>query len=110
MTDLKPHLDIGDGTRREAAERLARTFREGLDNAVSIPEVCTEAEEVTHAILGCIWHTTMMILRDTVEQIPEGVPDRVRDNVNSVINSKLYNLALMAVNRGAPIGPSDRCG
>jgi hypothetical protein len=105
--DLAPYLDIGEGTRREAAEKLARILREGLDDAIAIPQVNSEAEEIAHAVLGCVWHTAMLIMVETAtKRVPAGAPRAVRNNIDSVINSKLYHLALMAVNRGAPIGPS----
>lgn len=108
--DVAPYIEIPAGaTRQQAAERLAKVFRDGLNDGVSVPEIHTEAEDVTHHLLGCVWHTAMIILVEASLKMPANIAIRIRDNVDSVINSKLYRLALMVITRGGPIGPDDMC-
>lgn len=108
--DVASYIEIPEGvTRQQAAERLSKVFRSGLNDGVSIPEVHSEAEDVTHHLLGCVWHTAMIVLVEASLKMPANISNRIRDNVDSVINSKLYRLALMVITRGGPIGPDDMC-
>lgn len=106
--DLKPFMNPGDNPR-EAAKRLAKVFREGLLDTVNLPEVRTDAGEVTHIMLGCVWHSAMGHLIDTIRDLDPQPPIQVIDCMNQVVDEKLYRLAFRIIKRQNPLGRSDRC-
>jgi hypothetical protein len=105
---MKPFMDPGDNPR-EAAKRLAAVFREGLLDTINLPQVRTDAGDVAHVLLGCIWHSAMGHLIDMTRDLDPQPPIQVIDCMNQAIDEKLFKLAFLVIRRQNPLGRSDRC-
>jgi hypothetical protein len=107
MIDVNSYLSDPDALR--AAQSLARLFREGLRDTMALPEIHTEADEATHALLGCDHYLAMMLLAGMLEDLPEDTPAGVREILDDLFDRQMNRLGVMVVAARGPLGPH-ACG
>ncbi|HJT92938.1 MAG TPA: hypothetical protein VJ777_13480, partial [Mycobacterium sp.] len=69
----------------EAADKLFDLFRQGLTNAVAIPEVETEGDQAAHQILGCTNYSALLVLYGVIDDlVVEDSDDQVQPSKDVV--------------------------
>lgn len=93
--------------QRDAEKVLWDLCRQGLLDAVAIPEVETEADQVAHQLLGCINYSALLAVYATAEDMrrQSGVPSEVCDTAMLIADQFLVDLVKAVVLIRAPLGP-----
>lgn len=96
----------GEPNRILATAALAKMFREGLNDALALPEIQTDADVATHALLGCEKHMHVYMLASFVSDTrnAKDVPPSAVAYMEGLLSRELLLMAA-AVTRGrGPIG------
>jgi hypothetical protein len=81
-------------------------FREGIHDTLHLPEVHSEAEEATHALLGCTHHIAMLMLGNTCVSDPDDpTPPEVLRMLEALLEMQLDARAAQVVLTRRPLGP-----
>jgi hypothetical protein len=96
------------GHNRVLPQRLFHLFREGLLNAVALPEIESEPEQAAHQLLGCERYSAMLAIYGLADSINEdlelGGPP-VANWIQDAADRRLLEFAQELVRNRAPLGP-----
>lgn len=100
-------------TSERAEERLYLLMREGLTNAVAIPDVMTEADQAAHHMLGCVNYMALIATYGAADDMrhDESTTDELAAAavITDLADSHLRILTQAIIYLRGPIGPH-RCG
>lgn len=107
--DVNALINAGDG-RIGAVRALADMFREGLADAIALPEVRSDADVATHELLGCEMYLNMFLLATFVTDLRNGdTPPEALGYFERLLRGQLVTLASAVTLRRGPVGEHS-CG
>lgn len=103
--DVNEILTEEHGQVMLAIAKITKMFIEGLNDAVTLPEVHSEAEEATHYLLGCSMYMTMFLLMSFKHDVDnDDTPEASKVYIGDLVIDNLTRLATCVVSNRGPIG------
>lgn len=91
--------------RDDAAQSVYNLLREGLTNAVAIPEVETDADQAAHHLLGCTNYMALLAVYTTADDLRPDEPGAAQV-VSNMADGHLRVLTDAVLWMRAPVGPN----